>query len=350
MRRAIELASNSLFISDPNPRVGCVIVKDGQIISEGWTQLAGGNHAEIHALRDLGERARDADVYVSLEPCSHTGQTGPCTEALIDAGVRRVFMAILDPNPKVCGNGVERLINAGIEVHVGLGMEQAHALNRGFIRRMTGGFPWVRMKLGASLDGRTALKNGQSKWITSQESRDDVQKWRARSSAVVTGIDTVIADNPSLNVRIDNVPRQPLRVVVDSTGRIDPQAKIFSVAGRAIVATCRDSIDGVKEVLTLPAYDDRVDLTALMSALAKLNCNEILIESGARLSGAFIAQGLVDELVIYYSPKLLGDNARGMFEIGNLTSLTDAPRLRVLEMNSIGEDIRIVAAFLRPKS
>ncbi|KAA3621124.1 MAG: bifunctional diaminohydroxyphosphoribosylaminopyrimidine deaminase/5-amino-6-(5-phosphoribosylamino)uracil reductase RibD [Proteobacteria bacterium] len=344
MRRAVALAANSLYLSDPNPRVGCVIAREGRIVSEGWTQRAGGAHAEIHALEQAGDLARGADVYVSLEPCSHTGRTGPCTQALIGAGVRRVFAAMIDPNPKVGGEGIATLRAAGVEVHVGLCEDEASRLNPGFIRRMNGGLPWVRVKLGASVDGRTAIAGGESQWITSAEARQDVQQWRARSSAVLTGIGTVLADDPSMNVRLEQAGFQPLRVVLDSSRRIDPRAKIFSSEGRVlVVSTTRGADDGI-DTLVLPERHGRVPLEPLLRALAEnFDCNEVLVEAGASLSGAFVRDRLVDEFVFYLAPSLIGDEGRGMFALGKFSALTDAVRLEFTHIDRVGADLRIIA-------
>ncbi len=342
MGRALELARNSLYLSDPNPRVGCVIVRDGSIVAEGWTQAAGSAHAEIHALEQLGRAAQGADVYVTLEPCSHTGRTGPCAEALIDAGVRRVFAAMVDPNPLVAGEGVKRLRQAGIEVHVGLGEEEAATLNPGFLRRMRGGLPWVRVKLGASVDGRTADAGGTSRWITSEAARADVQRWRARSSAVVTGIGTVLADDPALNVRLEGAAFQPLRVVLDSRGRISRQARIFTMPGEVLVVTAAEPASCIDNFLVL-AGSERVDLVAVLRSLAERRCNEVLVEAGPTLCGAFSRHGLVDEYVIYLAPKLIGAKGLGMFDLGEGATLADAVALEFVEVTPVGPDLRVIA-------
>lgn len=342
MGRALELARNSLYLSDPNPRVGCVIVRDGSIVAEGWTQAAGSAHAEIHALERLGGEARGADVYVTLEPCSHTGRTGPCADALIAAGVRRVFAAMVDPNPLVAGEGVERLRQAGIEVHVGLGEEEAATLNPGFLRRMRGGLPWVRVKLGASVDGRTADARGASRWITSEAARADVQRWRARSSAVVTGIGTVLADDPALNVRIEGAAFQPLRVVLDSRGRMPRQARIFTMPGEVLVVTAAQKADAMDNCMVL-AGPQKVDLLAVLRVLAERRCNEVLVEAGPTLCGAFARSGLVDEYVIYLAPRLLGARGLGMFDLGEDATLADALALEFVEVTHIGPDLRVIA-------
>lgn len=343
MARAVALANNSLFLSDPNPRVGCVIARDGNVIAEGWTQPAGQPHAEIHALSKAGAAARGADVYVTLEPCSHTGRTGPCTEALIKAGVKRVFAATIDPNPLVGGEGFERLRAAGVEVHVGLCEEAARSINRGFLRRVAGGRPWLRLKLGATLDGRTAAADGESRWITGAGAREDVQRWRARSSAVVTGIGTVLADDPSLNVRLDGAARQPLRVVLDSRGRIGAGARMLSVPGPTLIVTAGARPDGVGECAAVTAANGRVDIESLLNLLAERECNEILVEAGPTLSGAFAASGVVDEYVIYLAPSILGDGGRGMFDLGRHLALRESLALEFTSVEMIDQDIRILA-------
>ncbi len=348
MRRALELAQRSLYLSDPNPRVGCVIARDGNVIAEGWTQRAGEAHAEVHALARASAPVAGADVYVTLEPCSHHGRTGPCAEALVEAGVGRVFVATEDPNPQVSGAGISRLRDAGIEVLVGLGAAEAPALNPGFLRRMRGGRPWVRVKLGASVDGRTATAGGHSQWITGDPARRDVQSWRARSSAVLTGIGTVLADDPSLNVRIEGAARQPMRVVLDSELRLPVEAKTIALPGRVLVATCSDRQppDGVT-ALRLPPAPGGVSLPDLLEQLSRRHCNEVLVEAGARLSGAFLAAGLVDEVLLYLAPMIIGASGRGMFDIGAIARLSDAVALEFVAVDRIGADIRAIA---RPRA
>ncbi len=344
MARALELAQRSLYLSDPNPRVGCVIARDGVIVAEGWTQRAGEAHAEVHALARADGPVAGADVYVTLEPCSHHGRTGPCAEALVEAGVGRVFAAMIDPNPRVAGAGVARLREAGIEVQVGLGEQASCRLNPGFIRGWGGPRPWVRVKLGASVDGRTATGGGDSQWITGSAARSDVQTWRARSSAVVTGIGTLLADDPSLDVRLDGDCRQPLRVVVDSDLRMPPGARTLGLAGQVLVATCseRPAPPGA-EAMRLPREGGGVSLPALVEALAGRQCNEILVEAGARLSGAFLAAGLVDEVVLYLAPMVIGSAGRGMFELAGIDRLADAVTMEFVEIERLGADLRIVA-------
>lgn len=351
MARAIQLAARGLFTADPNPRVGCVLVKDGDIVGEGWHQRAGEGHAEVNALLDAGSRAIAADCYVTLEPCSHFGRTPPCVDALIKAEVRRVFVAMTDPNPVVSGAGINRLRQAGIDVTVGLLAEQAEKLNPGFIQRMRAGRPFVRSKLAMSLDGRTAMASGESKWITGADARFDVQKLRARSSAILTGIGTVLADDPQLNVRPDQggrswypegqKVRQPLRVVVDSQLRMPISARILDEE-KVLLATAVDKpVTSAAESVVLPAHGDIIDLTALMAVLAQREINEVLVEAGAMLNGALLQSHLIDELIIYMAPKLMGDKARGLFHLPGLDKMADAIGFTITDIRAVGSDWRI---------
>ena len=348
MRRAVELAARGLYTTDPNPRVGCVIVRDGQLAGEGWHRRAGEPHAEVYALEQAGERARGATVYLTLEPCSHHGRTPPCAEALLQAQPARVIVAGRDPNPQVAGQGIEMLQRAGIEVQTGLEAERAESLNPGFLKRMRNGRPWLRLKVAASLDGQTALANGQSQWITGAEARRDVQHWRARSSALVTGIGTLLADDPSLNQRLDEVQRQPARVVLDSQLRTPPTARTLALPGQVLLFT--SSLDRAPAleaagatVELIPAGPGGLDLGAVLDRLGELEMNEVLVEAGATLAGSFLAAGLVDELIVYLAPCLLGDQGRGMFALGELTALSDRVQLRILEVTRVGEDLRLIA-------
>jgi diaminohydroxyphosphoribosylaminopyrimidine deaminase/5-amino-6-(5-phosphoribosylamino)uracil reductase len=322
--------------------VGCVLVRDGVVIGEGFTQRAGGNHAEIEALAACAD-PRGATAYVTLEPCSHQGKTGPCVEALIAAGVAEVFIAMRDPNPAVGGHGLARLQAAGITVHEGLLAAQAEAVNPGFFKRMRTGLPRVRVKLAASLDGRTAMASGESQWITGPAARADVQKLRARSGAIVTGVETVISDDPALTVRDDSldIPDQPLRVIVDSTLRTPPGAKLLSQPGQTLIACAagEGAAPGGAELIRLPGPDGRVDLPALLGELAARQINDILVECGPRLAGAFIAAGLVDELVVYMAPTLMGSKARPMLELG-LDAMDEQRRLQVADIRRVGDDVR----------
>ncbi|MBA4383090.1 MAG: bifunctional diaminohydroxyphosphoribosylaminopyrimidine deaminase/5-amino-6-(5-phosphoribosylamino)uracil reductase RibD, partial [Sideroxydans sp.] len=315
----------------------------------GWHERAGEPHAEVHALRAAGKAARGATAYVTLEPCSHYGRTPPCADALIEAGVSRVVVAMQDPNPLVAGRGIARLQAAGIVVECGLMEAAARELNIGFVSRMTRGTPWVRSKIAASLDGRTALANGVSKWITSDAARQDVQQWRARSCAVLTGIDTVLADDPQLNVRDADAKRQPLRVVLDTELRISVNAKILQ-GGNVLIYTAstdeakQDALrEGGATVVVLPAIDGGLPLRAVLSDLAKRGINEVLVEAGKTLNGALLSAGLVDELVLYLAPQLLGDAARGLADLGELTQLEQRVALAWQDVRHVGNDIRITA-------
>jgi diaminohydroxyphosphoribosylaminopyrimidine deaminase/5-amino-6-(5-phosphoribosylamino)uracil reductase len=348
MAQALRLAERGLYTTSPNPRVGCVLARENKVVGEGWHERAGEPHAEVHALRAAGKLARGATAYVTLEPCSHLGRTPPCADALIAAGVARVVVAMQDPNPLVAGQGLKKLRAAGIEVECGLMETAASELNTGFVSRMTRGTPWVRSKIAASLDGRTALANGTSKWITGEAARSDVQHWRARSCAVLTGIGTVLADDPKLNVRELTTGRQPLRVVLDSQLRISPDASILS--GGTLVYTA--SFDDKKlttlrakgtEVVTLAGADGKVDLAAVLRDLGQRGINEVLVESGRTLNGALLKAGLVDELVLYLAPQLLGDAARGLAGLGKLTQLQQRVALQWNDVRQVGSDLRIVA-------
>lgn len=351
MTRALRLAARGLYTTTPNPRVGCVIVSNGQLVGEGAHLKAGEPHAEVHALRTAGEQARGATAYVTLEPCSHFGRTPPCADALVNAGVSRVVVAMQDPNPLVAGNGIERLQAQGIAVTVGVCEAQARALNPGFIQRMTQQRSYVRLKVAASLDGRTALANGHSQWITSAAARKDVHHWRAQSCAIVTGIASILQDDSSLTVRDVNTPRQPLRVIVDSQLRIPIDARVLQ-DGNALVAYAQGDaaklemlqVMGVR-TLQAPNAQGQVDLAVLMQALTALPCNEVLIEAGATLNGAFMQSGLVDELLLYYAPKLMGHTARGMFALPALAQMSDVRDLNILDVRQFGQDIRIQAKF-----
>lgn len=356
MARALELARRGRFTTTPNPNVGCVIVRDGQIVGEGWHQRAGEPHAEVHALRMAGDRARGATAYVTLEPCSHHGRTPPCCDALIAAGVKRVVVAMQDPNPQVAGRGLHRLHQAGIEVSHGLMMQEAEALNRGFLKRMRTGFPWIQLKLGASLDGRTAMASGESQWITSSAARRDVQRLRAQSSAILSSSATVLADNPSLTVRwseldsesqrlVDEAElRQPVRVIVDSQNRVTPHHKLIEQSGETWLM--RQQVDDRHwpETVTqipVPLRDSQLDLVALMMVLGQRQINSVWVEAGATLAGALIQAGLVDELIVYVAPKLLGNDARGLCQLAGLTQLADAPVFAFRDIRQVGDDVRL---------
>lgn len=357
MARALEQARKGLYSTHPNPRVGCVIVRDGAIVGEGWHVRAGEPHAEIHALRQAGELARGATAYVTLEPCSHHGRTPPCAEALVKAGVGRVVAAMQDPNPLVAGRGLALLRDAGIEVCSGVLESEARALNAGFVKRMEQGLPFLRVKLAMSLDGRTAMASGESQWITGPQARAAVQRLRARSSVVLTGADTVLTDKARLTVRGEALgleaeqaalalQRPPLRVLVDGGLRVPLDAPFFQ-AGPALVAT----VDGGEresyqvaghDLLALPGADGRVDLPGLLRELAARGANEVLVEAGPRLAGAFARLGLVDEYQIFVAAKFLGSSARPLLELP-LERMAEAPELRIADIRAVGDDWRIVA-------
>jgi diaminohydroxyphosphoribosylaminopyrimidine deaminase/5-amino-6-(5-phosphoribosylamino)uracil reductase len=352
MAQALRLAERGLHSTTPNPRVGCVIVKDGEVVGEGWHQRAGEPHAEIHALNQAGHEARGATVYVTLEPCSHHGRTPPCANALIDAGVGRVLAAMRDPNPQVAGRGMELLTLAGIDSRVGLLEAEARELNLGFISRMTRGRPWVRVKSAASVDGKTALLSGESKWITCEAARADVQRWRARACAILTGVGTVLADDPQMNVRLPGIERQPLRVILDSRLTTPASARILAGGVLLVCAeedpTRRAALAAAgAEVVRLSGDDGRVDLVALMAELARRGINELHVEAGATLNGALLRAGLVDEWVAYQAPVVLGHQARGLFDVPALGDMAARWVFSYRDVRQIGEDLRLI---LRPQN
>ncbi|HWA13694.1 MAG TPA: bifunctional diaminohydroxyphosphoribosylaminopyrimidine deaminase/5-amino-6-(5-phosphoribosylamino)uracil reductase RibD [Burkholderiales bacterium] len=349
MAQALRLAARGLDTTTPNPRVGCVLVREGRVVGEGWHERAGGPHAETAALQAAGGQAAGATAYVTLEPCSHHGRTPPCADALVAAGVAHVVAAMQDPNPGVAGQGIARLRAAGIATRVGLMEAEARELNIGFVSRMTRGRPWLRVKIAASLDGKTALGNGVSQWITGPDARRDGHRWRARSCAILTGIGTLRDDDPRLTVREVEASRQPLRVVVDSRLRMDPQAKILDGAP-VLVATAMDDAARRRaleargaSVVVLPDAGGKVDLARLAAELGARGTNEILVESGINLNSALLAAGLVDELLIYLAPHLLGDGGRGMLDLGEVTRMEGRLALDVRETRMIGPDLRILA-------
>lgn len=359
MARAMTLAGKGLYTSHPNPRVGCVIARGERIVGEGWHERAGQPHAEVHALRAAGEQATGATAYVTLEPCSHHGRTPPCVDALIAAQVARVVFAVGDPNPQVNGRGAQVLRSAGIQVVSGLLEREAGELNPGFLKRMRTGRPWVRVKLAMSLDGRTALANGASQWITGEAAREDVQHWRARSSAILTGIGTIRADDPRLNVRLPEPasgPRPaPLRVVLDSRLQTPPAASIFSSDGAVLILTAEDSaaadteLDARRRRLTPHATIEtvaadasgRLLLSEVLARLGRREVNEVWVEAGARLAGAIVGECLADELLLYIAPKLLGPQARSLVELEEIHQLGQAPGFVIIETVRVGEDLRL---------
>jgi diaminohydroxyphosphoribosylaminopyrimidine deaminase/5-amino-6-(5-phosphoribosylamino)uracil reductase len=348
MSRALELAALGMWTTTPNPRVGCVIVRDRQVVGEGWHRRAGEPHAEVLALAQANGAARGATVYLTLEPCSHHGRTPPCVDALLEAHVGRVVVAMEDPNPLVSGRGLARLREAGVDVRCGLLEQEARELNIGFVSRMTRRRPWVRMKIAASLDGRTALPDGSSQWITGDAARDDGHAWRARACAILTGIGTVKDDDPRLTVRAVDTPRQPLRVLVDSRLEVDLDANI--VRGGNLLVVCARAMPGKAgelrdrgcEVLELPNAQGKVDLPALLAELAGRDINELHVEAGYRLNGSLLREDCVDELLVYLAPTLLG-NATGMADLLPPDTLAAAPRLSLQAVDRVGDDVRLLA-------
>ena len=350
MAHAIQLAARGLYTTDPNPRVGCVIVKDKLVVGEGWHVRAGEAHAEIHALQHAGEQAKGATVYVSLEPCCHHGRTPPCSDALITAQVARVVVAMQDPNPQVAGSGLQQLRDAGIQVELGLLESEAKALNPGFIQRMRIRRPFVRNKLAMSLDGRTAMANGESKWITSEAARQDVQRLRARSSAIMTGVGTVLADDPAMIVRMPGVERQPMRVIVDTHLSTPPSAKLLQESGQIMIMTANSDAalhaplrKAGAEIVQISDDGQAIDLRAVLDKLAELKMNEVLLETGATLSGAMLEAQLIDEMVIYVAPLLMGDAARGLYRLPHLQQMADRIELDICDVRAVGKDLRITA-------
>jgi diaminohydroxyphosphoribosylaminopyrimidine deaminase/5-amino-6-(5-phosphoribosylamino)uracil reductase len=353
MARALELARLGLATTDPNPRVGCVIVAGERVVGEGWHRRAGEPHAEVFALRAAGEAARGATAYVTLEPCCHHGRTPPCADALVAAGIGRVVYAMRDPNPRVDGGGAARLAAAGVAVEGGMLEREALELNRGFASRMTRGRPWVAVKLAASLDGGTALPGGESRWITGEAARADVQRLRARASAVMTGSGTVIADDPRLDVRLPGTERQPLRVVLDSRLRIPPGARILAPPGQALILCSEADPDRAAalreagaEVVQVGSSAGGVDLASALAALAARQVNELLVECGAGLAGALLSAGLVDELLLYLAPTLLGRGARPLADLDAPASLAGRLRFSIVESQDVGGDLLL---RLRPR-
>ena len=359
MAKAIQLAKKGLYTTHPNPRVGCVITKNNQIIGKGFHQRAGEAHAEINALLNCKDSPVGGTAYVTLEPCSHTGKTPPCANALIEAQIKRVVIAMQDPNPQVAGQGIQRLLDAGLTVEVGILEEQSRQLNPGFIKRMETGLPWVRVKLAMSLDGRTAMASGESKWITGSEARQDVQRLRASADAVLTGIGTVLADDPSLNVRlgsselkIQGEVRQPKRVVIDTQLKTPLDAKLIKLEGETLIVTADDNQDeqlirafkamGVNFVLVNKDSSGHLSLKTTLEQLAKQEINEVHVEAGATLCGSLIQQELVDEIIIYMAPVLMGANARGLLNLPGLDEMKNKIELSIDDIRSVGKDLRLL--------
>ena len=350
MSRALQLAERGLWTTDPNPRVGCVIVNQSGVVGEGWHVRAGEAHAEINALQQAGPSADSATAYVTLEPCSHHGRTPPCCDALIESGVDEVVVAMKDPNPLVSGQGVARLEKAGIKVRTGLMQDQAISLNPGFVSRMQSHSPWVRVKLGVSLDGRTAMRSGESQWITGPEARADVQRLRARSSVILTGSGTVLQDDPSMTVRIEGADRQPMRVVIDSLLSIPSDAKMLRDGNGLLIATTMNEEDERYVELvaagalihTFPDASGKVNCRELLGYLADTHeCNEVHVEAGSVLCGILLDQQLVNEIVVYMAPVIMGSDARGMFDLPMLQSMSQRVQMKITDIRSVGTDWRI---------
>ena len=358
MQLALDLAKQGEFTTTPNPSVGCVLVKDGKVVGKGFHAKAGEPHAEVMALREAGENARGATAYVTLEPCSHFGRTPPCAKGLVEAGVSKVIAAMCDPNPQVAGKGLQILSDAGIESAVGLLEENAEQLNKGFLKRMRTGKPFVQLKLAMSIDGKTAMASGESKWITGAQARADVQQYRAKASAILSTSQTVLADDPSLNVRWEELPpdvkagyaqeklRQPVRVILDSSHKVRSDFKVFSTESQVWLVGEEDypltGFPVFTEYLQLDRNQGETRLQALMSALGKRQINTLWVEAGATLAGALIAENLVDELIIYMAPKLLGDQARDLCHLPNLTQLADAPLWQLQSCEPVGDDLKLI--------
>jgi len=352
MARALVLAERGLYTTTPNPRVGCVIVRGDEVVGEGWHEAAGKPHAEVNALEQAGARAQGATAYVTLEPCSHHGRTPPCADALAKAGIARVIAAMQDPNPRVAGEGFARLAAAGIDVEHGLMDHEARELNIGFVSRMTRDRPWVRMKVAASLDGRIALANGKSQWITGQAARSDGHHWRARACAVLTGIGTLKDDDPRLDVRHVHTPRQPLKVLIDSRLEAPPAARLFN-GGRTLVFAAAEYPERAQalrargaEIAVLPNAHGKVALGEMLKELGRREINELHVEAGFRLNGSMLEEGCVDELLVYLAPSVIGDSGRGMFRLAAISDLAEQRRFSIADVAQIGEDVRIIARVM----
>lgn len=354
MTRALQLAERGRYTTDPNPNVGCVLVKDGEVVGEGWHQWAGEPHAEIHALAAAGDKSHGATAYVTLEPCSHTGRTGPCCDALINAGVAEVVVAVEDPNPLVAGQGIARLRSEGVQVRSGVQMQRAVELNRGFFSRMQRQRPWIRVKMAMSLDGRTALHNGVSQWISGPEARADVQKLRAQASATLSGIGTVLADDPSLNVRLDaqalggwgEQVRQPVRVILDAQGQLRDDMKLLALPGDIWIYTLQPQLSETLQtrctvVSSFSAQAHRLDLPAVVADLAERGINELHLEAGMKMAGAFVAQGLVDELVLYVAPKLMGHTGFSLLHLPEFSAMSEVSNWRYQDVRQLGDDLKL---------
>lgn len=355
MSRALELAWRGGNRVSPNPRVGCVVVCGGEIVGEGWHRVWGGPHAEVEALQAAGERAVGGVAYVTLEPCCHQGKTPPCTNALLAAGVKEVVAAMRDPNPLVAGKGLQQLAAAGIKVSVGMHGDRAEALNRGYVKRLRTGLPYLRCKIAASLDGQTALANGVSRWISGEESRRDVHEFRARSDAILTGIGTLLADDPRMDARTGAEVGYPARIVLDSRLRFPPRSKMLGLPGRTVIFTgvgeqerLQVLRDNGAEVITLPLRGEQLGLQAVMQQLGNMSFNEVWLEAGATLAGAFLAAGLVDELVVYLAPNLLGQQGRPLAVLPNIGTMGERLELKLQDLCQLGGDVRLTYTPVPP--
>jgi len=353
MARALYLSRKGINTTHPNPAVGCVIVNDGKVVGEGWHELFGRAHAEINALKQAGKSAAGAIMYVTLEPCSHQGKTPPCVKAIIKSGVCRVVIATEDPNPLVNRSGILELQQAGIDVILGIGQSEAKRINRGFLKRMAIGLPWVTLKIATSLDGKTAMANGESQWITSKHARQDVQKLRASVSAILTGVGTVLRDDPDMNVRLDGTQRQPLRIILDTNLSTPENAKIVSGDGNTLIITANtddSAIDNFREksveIFHCPTQGGRINLQEVMLELGRREMNTILLEAGSQLSGSMLEQGLVDEIIVYMAPDLMGCDARDMFKIPGLECMSDKLKLQYKDVVMVGRDLRLTLTIL----
>ena len=349
MAHALKLAEKGIYTTHPNPRVGCVITLNGVVVGEGYHQIAGESHAEVHALKQAGKYARNATLYVNLEPCCHQGRTPPCTESIIKAGIGRVVIAIEDPNPLVNRAGISALRDAGIEVDIGINQDWATRLNRGFIKRVAQGVPWVTLKIAASLDGRTAMQNGDSQWITSEQARLDAHRLRASSSAIMTGIGTVLRDDPRMTARTEGVVRQPLRVILDSRLSTPEKARILESEGNVLIMTAPEELPQGEiykqknvEVISCAMRNSSLDLAAAMQELGNREINNLMLEAGSKLCGAMLHADLVDEMIIYMSPDLLGSDARGMFQIPGLEFIQDKHQFEYSDVRQVGRDMKLI--------
>jgi diaminohydroxyphosphoribosylaminopyrimidine deaminase/5-amino-6-(5-phosphoribosylamino)uracil reductase len=348
MAQALRLARKGIYSTHPNPAVGCVIVNNGKIVGKGWHERAGQAHAEVIALKQAGSNTTGSTMYVTLEPCSHLGKTPPCVKSIVKSGISRVVIATEDPNPLVNRSGISELQRAGIDITLGVGQVEAKKINRGFLKRVSTGIPWVSLKIASSLDGKTAMGDGESQWITSEPARRDAQKYRAAASGILTGVGTVLRDDPNMNARLDGIQRQPTRIILDTNLSTPQDARILHAPGKVLIVTAfaeDETVEGFQndnvEIIQCPAVGGKINLQELMVELGKREMNSILLEAGSRLSGSMIEQGLVDEIIVYKAPDLLGSDARGMFDIPGLERISDKIKLEYKDVTMVGRDIRL---------